>query len=91
MKDATGVLLTSPITITFNENITSGSNYSGIYIKNLTIGQVVSIASKTISGNILILKMTYSRLSKNNYMVYLPAGAVKDAAGNSITTAYSTV
>ncbi len=85
-NNTTGISLTTPITITFSENITTGTNYTGIYIKNLTTGNIVSIASKTISGKTLTLKMTYSRLSKNTYMVYLPAGAVKDTTGNSLNT-----
>ena len=86
---ATGVNLTSAVTITFSENIVAGSNYSGIYIKNLSTGTVVSLASKTISGNTLTIKQTYSRLSKNTYQVYIPAGAVKDAAGNSLAANYT--
>ncbi|MCE5213663.1 MAG: Ig-like domain-containing protein [Methanobacterium sp.] len=88
-NNATGFSLTSPITINFSENIKAGPNYTGIYIKNLTTGKIVSIASKTISGNTLTLKMTSSRLSKNTYKVYLPAGAVTDAAGNSLTDYYT--
>lgn len=88
-SNATGVPLTSPITITFSENVVAGGNYSGIYIKNLTTGKIVSIASKTISGNTLTLKMTSSRLSKNTYQIYIPAGAVKDSAGNGLATTYT--
>lgn len=89
INGATGVSLTIPVTITFNENIQSSVNYSGIYIKNLTTGKIVSLASKTISGSVLTLKMTSSRLSKNNYVVYIPAGAIKDLAGNNLAISYS--
>ena len=88
VSNATGVSLTSSITIKFSENIVAGTNYSGIYIKNLSTGTVVSIA-KSISGNTLTIKQTYSRLSKNRYQVYIPAGAVKDAAGNNLATVYT--
>jgi methionine-rich copper-binding protein CopC len=88
VNGAVGVALTSAITIKFSENIVAGTNFSGIYIKNLTTGKIVSLGSKTISGSNLTLKMTYSRLSKNNYQVYLPAGAVKDASGNSLASSY---
>jgi methionine-rich copper-binding protein CopC len=83
-----GVSLTSAITINFNESILAGNNFSGIYIKNLTTGKTVSLGSKIINGSTLTLKMTYSRLSKNNYQVYLPAGAVKDVSGNYMATSY---
>lgn len=88
-NNATGVSLTSPITFTFSENIYSSSKFSGIYIKNLNTGKIVSLASKTIRGKILTLKMTYSRIHKNNYLVYLPAGSVKDASGNILKSAYT--
>ncbi|MGP8023893.1 MAG: hypothetical protein ACLPHE_07705 [Methanobacterium sp.] len=47
----------------FNENITAGSNYSGIYIKNLTTGNIVSISYDTINGYTLTIITTYSHLS----------------------------
>lgn len=83
----TVISLTAPVTITFNENISACINYSGIYIKNLTTGNTVSI-SKSISGNILTIKQSLTRLNNNNYQVYIPAGAVKDAAGNSLAAVY---
>ncbi len=89
VNGATGVSLTSSVTINFSENILAGANFSSIYIKNLTTDKTVTLASKTISGNKLIIKQSLSRLSKNNYLVYIPAGAVKDAAGNSLKTSYS--
>jgi methionine-rich copper-binding protein CopC len=89
VNGATGVSLTSSVTINFSENIQAGTNFSGIYIKNLTTGKIVGLSSKTISGNKLIIKQSLSRLSKNSYLVYIPVGAVKDAAGNSLKTSYS--
>ncbi len=86
-KNAKKISLTSAITITFNKNIKTGSNYSKIYIKNLTTGKKVSITRK-IKGKTLTLKMIFSRLSKNIYQVYLPAKAVKDVHGNSPVSSY---
>jgi hypothetical protein len=57
-------------------------------MKNLSTGKVVSI-TKSISGKTLTIKMVSGRLSKNTYQIYLPAGAVKDAAGNSLASAYT--
>ena len=87
-KNATGVSLTSSIIVTFSEKIVAGAKYSGIYIKNLTTGKIVSI-SKHISGNVLTIKMTQSRLHRNYYQVYIPASAVKDSSGNSLVSYYS--
>lgn len=88
-SNATGFSLTSPVTINFSETVLSAANFSGIYIKNLTTGKTVSIGSKTINGSSLTIVQASSRLSKNTYQVYIPAGAVKDAAGNNLATAYT--
>jgi peptidoglycan/xylan/chitin deacetylase (PgdA/CDA1 family)/methionine-rich copper-binding protein CopC len=89
-NNAIGVSLnTTPIIITFSENIVAGNNYSGIYIKNLTTGNKVSIASKTISNNTLTIKETNNRLANCQYQVYIPAGAVKDSAGNNLAATYT--
>lgn len=87
-NNSTGVSLTSSIVITFSENIKAGSNYVGIYIKNLTTGKLV-LFTKTISGKTLTLKMTTNRLSNNLYQVYLPASAVKDFYSNSLQSSYT--
>jgi hypothetical protein len=85
---ATGISFTTPITINFSENIQAGDKFTGIYIKNLTTGKIVSLGSKTINGSTLTLKMTSSRLRKNIYQVYIPAAAVKDGSGNNLASAY---
>lgn len=77
--------LTSPIKITFNEKISKGTNFSKIYIKNLNTNKIVKSTVTSLSGNTLTIKMTKSRLSLNTYQVYIPAGAVKDMAGNKNT------
>ena len=87
-NNAIGVSLTSPITIKFSENIVAGANYSKIYIKNMTTGLIVNI-TKSISGNTLTIQMTKSRLHGNTYQVYIPAGAIKDKAGNNLATTYT--
>ena len=80
-NESTGVSLTTPVTITFNQNILADYNLANIYIKNLTTGKIVSLASETISGTKLIIKQTYSRLYNDVYQVYIPNGAVKNASG----------
>ncbi len=88
VNNAVNFSRTAAITITFSENIKAGPNYSGIYMKNLSTGKLVSI-TKSISGKTLTIKMVYGRLSKNTYQIYLPAAAVKDATGNSLASAYT--
>ena len=51
LENATGVALTSPVTVKFNENITMGSAFNGIYIKNMNTGTMVGLASKMINGS----------------------------------------
>lgn len=87
-NNAHGVSLTSSITIKFSENIIFGTNYSKIYVKNLTTGKVVAI-TKAISGNILTIKQTSKRLSNDTYEVYIPSAAVKDKAGNNLLATYT--
>jgi C1A family cysteine protease len=88
VNNVTGVSLTRPITIKFSENIIAGANYGNIYIKNLTTGLIVGI-TKTTSGNILTILMTSKRIALNTYQVYIPAGAIKDKAGNKLITTYT--
>lgn len=89
LNDATGVSLTSPITLTFSEKIVAGSNFSSIIIKNMSTGKKVSLASKVISDTILTIEFTYNRLSKNIYQVYIPAGAIKDLCNNPLAKYYT--
>ncbi|WP_158304899.1 outer membrane protein assembly factor BamB family protein [Methanobacterium lacus] len=79
-----GVALTTPITIKFSEKISKGTNFSRIYIKNISTGKVTQ-TTVTISGNTLTIKMLKTRLKRNNYEVYIPTNAVKDLAGNNNT------
>ena len=84
---ATKYSRTAAITIKFSENINPGINWSKVYIKNMKTGKVAAI-SKSVSGNALTLKMNLSRYGYTWYQVYIPASAVKDAAGNSLAKSY---
>ena len=81
------VSLTSSINIKFSENIVARTNYAKIYVKNLTTGKISTI-SKKISGTYLSIK-TSKRKHKCIYQVYIPAGAIKDKAGNILTKTYT--
>lgn len=82
-QNSKNVSLTASITIKFIENISKGVNFSQIYIKNLNTGKIAKSTITSIKGNTVTIKMTISRLSLNNYQVYIPKGAVKDKAGNN--------
>ena len=85
--DAINVPLTTPLIITFSENILKGINYNDIYIKNVNTGKLVQI-TKTISKNTLTIKMIKSRLHNNKYIIYIPKDSFKDLAGN-LTASYT--
>ncbi|UTB33484.1 MAG: Ig-like domain-containing protein [Methanobacterium sp. ERen5] len=82
VNNAKGVSLTSGITIKFSEKISKGTNFSKLFIKNMSTGKIVK-STTIINGNTITLKMTMSRLKLNNYQVYIPTGSVKDNAGNN--------
>ena len=88
VNNSIGVSLTSPITIKFTENITSGINYNNIYVKNLNTTNIVHI-TKTISGNILTIKQTNNRLLNNIYQVNIQSGSIKDKSGNNLAATYT--
>ena len=81
-SNSKGVSLTTPIIIKFSEKINQGKNFSNIYIKNMSTGKITHTIT-TISGNTIIIKMIKSRLSLDNYQVYIPTNAVNDVAGNN--------
>ena len=86
-NSATGVSLTNTPYAKFNKNITAGTNWSKIYVKNLKTGKKVAV-SKSIKNNVLYLK-TGTKSSYTWYQVYIPSAAVKDAAGNKLTKSYT--
>ena len=81
-NNSKNVSLTSTITIKFSEKISKSTNFSKIYIKNLSTGKIAKSTIINISGNTITLKMTANRLSLNNYQIYIPTSAVKDTVGN---------
>ena len=85
---AIGISRTGTIAVKFSENIKSSTNWSKIYMKNLTTGKIVTI-SKSITGNTLYIKMSLSRLMNNTYQIYIPTAAVNDYTGNNLAVAYS--
>lgn len=82
---ASGVALDAAVSITFNEALVQGEAFSSIAIRDAA-GNAVANVSGSISGRTL----TISHASFNygtTYTVTVPAGAVKDAAGNATAQA----
>ena len=86
-SSATGVSRTNTIKIKLSESIKSGVNWSKVYVKNLKTGKKISI-SKLIKGNMLYIT-TSKRSAYTWYQVYIPASALKDAAGNNLAKGYT--
>ncbi len=86
-NSATGFSKTGTIAIKFSEIIKSSSNWSKIYIKNLTTGKVAPITT-SITGNTVNIKTTKTRYAYNLYEVIIPASSVKDIAGNNLSQNY---
>jgi outer membrane protein assembly factor BamB/methionine-rich copper-binding protein CopC len=84
---ATGVARSKTVSIRLSENVLKSVNWSQVYIKNLKTGTKCK-ASITISGNHIYIK-TSKKSALTWYQVYIPASAVKDAAGNTLAKAYT--
>ncbi|HEY5974437.1 MAG TPA: HYR domain-containing protein [Geobacteraceae bacterium] len=82
--NGTTVQIPTAITVTFDEQVQSGPNFSGIVLKK---GKNSVTATVTMSGNLVTITPV-SPLNKGTiYTVTMPAGAVKDTAGNPSATA----
>jgi FOG: WD40-like repeat len=86
-SSATGVSRSKTVSIRLSENVLKGVNWSKVYIKNMKTGQKCK-ASITISGNHIYIT-TSKKAALTWYQVYIPASAVKDAAGNNLAKAYT--
>ena len=84
---ATGYSRTNAVSLKFSETIKTCVNWSKITVKNLNTGKLVTITAKSIYKNTLFIQ-TVNRLSKDWYLVYIPAGAVEDLAGNKGQNTY---
>lgn len=80
-KSSTGISRSNTIYLKFSKNIKTSINWSKVYIKNLKTGKKVAV-SKVIKNKVLYLK-TGKRSANTWYQIYIPASAIKDAAGNN--------
>ncbi|MCL6635993.1 MAG: Ig-like domain-containing protein, partial [Peptococcaceae bacterium] len=84
--NASGVPVSKTITVTFSENIQPGDNYDSITLKD-AYNNLFDIG-KSISGGVLNLDPVGNLTGSTIFTVYIPAGAVKDLAGNALANSY---
>jgi len=75
------------IIIMFNENVTAGSAYDGIEVRDVD-GNVVPM-TKDLAGAKLVLTPDPALQNGGHYTVTVPAGAVQDAMGMVLEAAYA--
>jgi alpha-tubulin suppressor-like RCC1 family protein/subtilisin family serine protease len=76
------VKLDSSITLTFNEGIKPGDNYPLITLRDQN-NQTISLKSKRIDNNVLILEPMGGFKENTNYTLTIPANSLKDVFNNS--------
>ncbi|MBI4733626.1 MAG: S-layer homology domain-containing protein, partial [Rubrobacteridae bacterium] len=85
-NNETNVSKTSNIKITFGENITAGSNYDQIKLRNPNSAEVK--LTKEISGKVLTLDPLIDLERIGQYTVTIPVGAIKYNSGKSLASEY---
>lgn len=84
---AEGVAVDKTITVILSENIVQGDNFNSITLK---AGEsVVDAVYSSISGATLTIDPAASLSFSTGYTITVPAGAVKDAAGNPTASDYT--
>ncbi|MEW5897885.1 MAG: S-layer homology domain-containing protein, partial [Bacillota bacterium] len=86
VNGATSVPVSKTITITFSENVQPGDNIGKIALKS---GATVTGFACGVDGTKLIIIPESNLVTSVTYAVYIPAGAVKDMAGNPLAADYS--
>lgn len=79
---AMDVPVDATITVTFSEEVQAGSAYENIVVKDAA-GNAVAVG-KSIGGKVLTIVPSAGLAYGTTYTVTVPAGAVKDAAGNAL-------
>ena len=85
-EGSTGVALSKPIIITFNENIEKGSLYNQIKLNGIS-GTVPT--SLKIDGSTLTLDPDGDLVPSSTFSITIPSGAVKDMSGNELDQDYT--
>lgn len=85
-NDATNVPVNKTLTVTFSEDVQEGPAYGSISVKDAS-GNAVAV-TKSIAGKVLTIRPNADLAYSTKYTVTIPAGAVKDVAGNELAKAY---
>jgi hypothetical protein len=83
---ATDIPVDKTVYVTFSGDVQPGPNYGGIAMK---AGDTVVAVTYSISGPLLTIDPVDDLNYSTAYAVYIPAGAVKDLAGNELATQYT--
>jgi len=89
LDGAIDVALNSKVTLTFSKDIVQGDNYNEISLKD-SLGNKLDVLV-TVSGNTLIVTPTSALKDSAKYTLTVPAGAVKDTAGNVLVNETSLI
>jgi hypothetical protein len=82
----TTVSVPSSIAVNFSEVVVNGDTIGSVTLKK---GKTLIAKSATANGSTLIITPTTPLAKGATYTVSIPAGAVKDSAGNALAAAYS--
>lgn len=85
INGATGIDNTKPITVTFNDNVKAGSNFSGIKVIDSSSKAVT--ANCSINANVLTINATMA--AGNKYTITIPVNAVVNGANKTTASEYT--
>jgi methionine-rich copper-binding protein CopC len=86
-NNAIGVPVNKSVSVTFSEDVQDGPAYGSISVKDAA-GKVVPV-TKSIAGKVLGIKPNADLAYGTKYTVTIPAGAVKDLAGNALSSGFT--
>ena len=82
--NASKVAPDTKITVTFSEDVDTGTAFSGISVKDASGNP--AIAQKSINKNMLVITPASALSYSTTYTVSIPAGSVKDLSGNPLAS-----
>ncbi|MEW6574379.1 MAG: Ig-like domain-containing protein [Bacillota bacterium] len=86
LDGAANVPVDQTVYLTFSEDVQPGDNYDSIALKT---GDTVVNTTYSLSGSVLTIDPVDNLNHSTAYAVYIPAGAVKDLAGNQSVSDYT--
>jgi hypothetical protein len=84
---ATDIMLESEIVVRFSENIKKGKAIDSISIKSV-LGKTIAYTYE-INNNLLVITPKSKLAYSTDYTIIIPAGVVKDSAGNNLKKDYT--